>query len=154
MLEEVANGNTKSVGKVIDRGIRSLKQGIVEIYRVVWVKEVEAAERAGLIVTCQVIIKKTIAIGVEEEDRKRTWVTDAKECMKRGSIEIARAIYAHALTVFLTKKSIWLKATQLKKSHGTRESLDALTSGCGDLVDASQRKVASWGSSCSTSNSS
>jgi len=28
--------------------------------------------------------------------------------------------------VFLTKKSIWLKAAQLEKSHGTRESLDAL----------------------------
>ncbi|GLT67413.1 hypothetical protein SLA2020_397260 [Shorea laevis] len=65
-------------------------------------------------------------IGVEEEDRKRTWVADAEECKKRGSIETARAIYAHALSVFLTKKSIWLKAAQLEKSHGTRESLDAL----------------------------
>ncbi|XXG85541.1 hypothetical protein AAC387_Pa11g0600 [Persea americana] len=54
------------------------------------------------------------------------WVADAEQCKKRGSIETARAIYAHALSVFLTKKSIWLKATQLEKSHGTRESLDAL----------------------------
>nr|DAD29708.1 TPA_asm: hypothetical protein HUJ06_031176 [Nelumbo nucifera] len=68
----------------------------------------------------------TIGIGVEEEDRKRTWVADAEECKKRGSIETARAIYAHTLTVFLTKKSIWLKAAQLEKSHGTRKSLDAL----------------------------
>ncbi|KAB1212651.1 Pre-mRNA-processing factor 6 [Morella rubra] len=45
---------------------------------------------------------------------------------KRSSIETAGAIYAHALGVFLTKKSIWLKAAQLEKSHGTRESLDAL----------------------------
>ncbi|KAJ1410619.1 Tetratricopeptide-like helical domain superfamily [Sesbania bispinosa] len=86
----------------------------------------EAAEHVGSVATCQAIIHNTIGVGVKEEDRKRTWVADAEECKKRGSIETARAIYAHALTVFLTKKSIWLKAAQLEKSHGTRESLDAL----------------------------
>nr|XP_010918430.1 protein STABILIZED1 [Elaeis guineensis]XP_010918431.1 protein STABILIZED1 [Elaeis guineensis] len=124
-LEE-ANGNIASVGKVIERGIRSLQREGVEIDREAWMKEAEAAERAGSIATCQAIIHHTIGVGVEEEDRKRTWVADAEECKKRGSIETARAIYAHALTVFLTKKSIWLKAAQLEKSHGTRESLDAL----------------------------
>ncbi|XP_042501431.1 protein STABILIZED1 [Macadamia integrifolia] len=124
-LEE-ANGNTAMVGKIIERGIRSLQREGLEIDREAWMKEAEAAERAGSVATCQAIIRNTIGIGVEEEDRKRTWVADAEECKKRGSIETARAIYAHALTVFLTKKSIWLKAAQLEKSHGTRESLDAL----------------------------
>lgn len=124
-LEE-ANGNTAMVAKIIDRGIRALQREGVVIDREAWMKEAEAAERAGSIATCQAIIHNTIGIGVEEEDRKRTWVADAEECKKRGSIETARAIYAHALTVFLTKKSIWIKAAQLEKSHGTRESLDAL----------------------------
>lgn len=124
-LEE-ANGNTTMVGKIIERGIRSLQREGVVIDREAWMKEAEAAERAGSGVTCQAIIRNTISIGVEEEDRKRTWVADAEECKKRGSIETARAIYAHALTVFVAKKSIWLKAAQLEKSHGTRESLDAL----------------------------
>ncbi|KAJ0961004.1 hypothetical protein J5N97_001039 [Dioscorea zingiberensis] len=117
-LEEAANGNTESVGKVIDRGKRSLQGEGVEIDRDVWMKEAEVAERVGSIVTCQTIIKNTIGVGVEEEDRKRTWVADAEECKKRGSIETALAIYAHAQTVFLTKKSIWLKAAELKKSMG------------------------------------
>ncbi|CAJ1956560.1 unnamed protein product [Sphenostylis stenocarpa] len=124
-LEE-ANGNTSMVGKIIERGIRALQREGLVIDREAWMKEAEAAERAGSVVTCQAIVHNTIGIGVEEEDRKRTWVADAEECKKRGSIETARAIYAHALTVFLTKKSIWLKAAQLEKSHGTRESLDAL----------------------------
>ncbi|XP_073136462.1 protein STABILIZED1 [Henckelia pumila] len=124
-LEE-ANGNTAMVGKIIERGIRSLQKEGLEIDREAWMKEAEAAERAGSIATCQAIIHNTIEVGVEEEDRKRTWVADAEECKKRGSIETARAIYSHTLTVFLTKKSIWLKAAQLEKSHGTRESLDAL----------------------------
>ncbi|KAA8526399.1 hypothetical protein F0562_008398 [Nyssa sinensis] len=124
-LEE-ANGNTAMVGKIIERGIRALQREGLVIDREAWMKEAEAAERAGSVATCQAIIHNTIGIGVEEEDRKRTWVADADECKKRGSIETARAIYAHALTVFVTKKSIWLKAAQLEKSHGTRESLDAL----------------------------
>ncbi|KAL3632313.1 Protein STABILIZED1 [Castilleja foliolosa] len=124
-LEE-ANGNSGSVGKIIERGIKTLKAEGLKIDREMWMKEAEAAERAGSVETCQAIIRNTIEVGVEEEDRKRTWVADAEECKKRGSIETARAIYAHALTVFLTKKSIWLKAAQLEKSHGTRESLDTL----------------------------
>lgn len=46
--------------------------------------------------------------------------------MRRGSVETARAIYAHALSVFPGKKSIWRRAAQLEKAHGSRESLDAL----------------------------
>lgn len=124
-LEE-ANGNTAMVEKIIERGIRALQREGVIIDREAWMREAEASERAGSVVTCQAIIKHTVGVGVEEEDRKRTWVADAEECKKRGSVETARAIYAHALSVFLTKKSIWLKAAQLEKSHGTRESLDAL----------------------------
>ncbi|KAM7271925.1 hypothetical protein ACFE04_031139 [Oxalis oulophora] len=124
-LEE-ANGNSAMVGKIIERGIRALEREGLVIDREAWMKEAEAAERAGSIETCRAIISHTIWIGVEEEDRKRTWVADAEECKKRGCIETARAIYAYALTIFVTKKSIWLKAAQLEKSHGTRESLDSL----------------------------
>lgn len=38
----------------------------------------------------------------------------AEECMRRGSIETARAIYAHALSVFPGKKSIWRRAAQVR----------------------------------------
>eukprot|EP00252_Welwitschia_mirabilis_P025694 TRINITY_DN8153_c0_g1_i1.p1 TRINITY_DN8153_c0_g1~~TRINITY_DN8153_c0_g1_i1.p1 ORF type:complete len:1021 (-),score=226.59 TRINITY_DN8153_c0_g1_i1:62-3124(-) len=124
-LEE-AKGNTAMVGKIIEKAIRSLQREGVVIDREAWMKEAEAAERAGSVATCQAIIKNTIAIGVEEEDRKRTWLADAEECKKKGAVETARAIYAHALTVFVAKKGVWLKAAQLEKSHGTRESLDAL----------------------------
>ncbi|RLN28236.1 protein STABILIZED1 [Panicum miliaceum] len=98
----------------------------MDIDREAWLKEAEAAERAGSVLTCQAFVKNTIGIGVNDEDRKRTWVADAEECKKCGSFETARAIYAHTLTMFLTKNSIWLKAAQLEKSHGTRGSLDAL----------------------------
>lgn len=42
-----------------------------------WIKEAEEAEKAGAPLTCGAIVRATIHIGVEEEDRKRyikgTW---------------------------------------------------------------------------------
>ncbi|KAF7127972.1 hypothetical protein RHSIM_Rhsim11G0018300 [Rhododendron simsii] len=124
-LEE-ANGNKAMVGKRIEGGIRMLQKAAVVIDREAWMKEAEAAELAGFVATCPAIIHNMIGVGVEEEDPKKTWVVDAEECKKRGFIETAKAIYAHCLTMFLTKKSIWLKAAQLEKTYGTKESLDAL----------------------------
>lgn len=91
-------------------------------------QEAEAAERSQppMIATCQACVKAVIERGIEQEDRKRTWMADAEEAIKRGSPETARTIYQHALATFPGKKSIWRKAAQLEKSKGTRESLDAV----------------------------
>jgi pre-mRNA-processing factor 6 len=37
-----------------------------------------------MVVTCRALVRAVIALGVEEEDRKRTWMGDADECLKRG----------------------------------------------------------------------
>lgn len=65
-------------------------------------------------------------MGVEEDERKHTWMDDAEKAVANGCIETARAIYAHALSVFKTKKSLWLAAANLEKQHGTKDSLDEL----------------------------
>jgi pre-mRNA-processing factor 6 len=43
--------------------------------------------------------------------------------LARGSLECARAIYAHALATFPTKKSLWLRAAELEKRHASDGSL-------------------------------
>lgn len=48
---------------------------------------------------------------------------DAESSITRGKYETARAIYAYALRVFYTKKSIWRAAADLEKNHGTKEAL-------------------------------
>jgi pre-mRNA-processing factor 6 len=123
-LEE-AHNNEEGVRIIIKRAVKGLAQKNVVISRDQWIKEAEAAEKSGSVITCQAIIYETIASGVEDEDRKRTWVEDAESCVAHGSVETARAIYAHALTVFPGKKSLWLRVAHLEKSHGTREALDA-----------------------------
>jgi hypothetical protein len=46
-----------------------------------WIELAEDAEKAGAPLTCSSIIRATISLGVEKEDRKRTWVADAEVCM-------------------------------------------------------------------------
>ncbi len=69
----------------------------------------------GSILTCQSLIRHVVGHGVEEEDRKDTWLEDAEQCTQQGAHECARAIYAHALSIFPNKKSIWLQAAFFEK---------------------------------------
>merc|ERR1719495_2395929 len=80
----------------------------------------------GSILTCQSIVMNIIDTGVEEEDRKDTWLEDAESATTQGAYACARAIYAHALKTFPSKKSIWIQAAYFEKSHGTREELESL----------------------------
>lgn len=75
-LEE-ANGNMHMVEKIIERAISSLSANGVEINRDQWFQEAIEAEKSGAVHTCQSIIKSVITIGIEEEDRKQTWIDDA-----------------------------------------------------------------------------
>ena len=92
------------------------------------VQQAEEAEKSQppMIATCQGIVEAVIGLDIDEEDRKRTWKADAESAASRGSIQTARAIYEHALTIFPGKKSIWRAAATLEKAHGSRESLDEL----------------------------
>lgn len=66
------------------------------------------------------------ATGVESEDRKHTWMEDADSFASNSAFDAARAVYAYTLTVFPTKKSIWLRAAFFEKNHGTKEQLENL----------------------------
>ncbi|VDD79393.1 unnamed protein product [Mesocestoides corti] len=124
-LEE-ANDQCARVGKIIDAGVQSLKANMVEINREEWIKEAEECEKAKSILTAQAIIKAIIGHGIEEQDKKHTWLADAESCAANGAIECARAIYAVALAQFPKKKSIWLRAAYFERNHGTRQTLEEL----------------------------
>jgi len=124
-LEE-ANGNSHMVDKIIERAVLSLTSNGVEISRDQWFKEAVEAEKGGSVLTCQSLIKSVIGHGVDDEDRKHTWMEDADSCANQGAIECARAVYVHALAAFPSKKSIWLRAAYFEKAHGTRQTLETL----------------------------
>ena len=124
-LEE-ANGNLPLVDKLISRAMRELAKNGVVLKREDWLREAELAEQSRAPETCAAIVRHSIALGLEDEDRKDTWIDDARHCIERHSIQTARAIYATALTVYPGKKRLWLLNAELEKAHGTAESLEQL----------------------------
>lgn len=42
-----------------------------------FLQDAEECDKAGSVATCQAVIRAVIGIGIDEEDRKHTWVEDA-----------------------------------------------------------------------------
>ena len=82
-LEE-ANGKATSVASIIDKAVRSLQAYEVRIDREHWLNEAESAERSGAIETCKAIVAATVGLGVDELDRRNTWLNDATVYESKG----------------------------------------------------------------------
>ncbi|KAF8876396.1 PRP1 splicing factor, N-terminal-domain-containing protein [Infundibulicybe gibba] len=124
--EEQRNKELELVDKTIEAGVRELRKHQVLLTRDQWLKEAERCEAEGSPRTCEAIVKATVAMEVEEEDRLDTWVGDAESAESRGMMGTARAVLAYALKVYPDRKSLWRRAAELEKTHGTRQSLDAI----------------------------
>ncbi|KAI5119400.1 hypothetical protein M0805_005943 [Coniferiporia weirii] len=114
------------VDKTIEAGVRELRRHQVLLTREQWLKEAERCESDGSPQTCEAIIRATVGMEVEEEDRLDTWIGDAESAEERNMIGSARAILAYALKVFPDRRMLWEKAAGLEKAHGARESLDSV----------------------------
>ncbi|GKY93659.1 hypothetical protein MPSEU_000333300 [Mayamaea pseudoterrestris] len=132
-LEE-SQSHDDIVDKIIERAVKSLQKNEAVVTRVQWLQEAENAEASDAPITSAAIVKYTIGIDVDDEDRQRTWADDAKSCLARGSVATARAILSHALSVFPTKRSFWMQAVELERKHGTATTLDEV------LAAASERQ--------------
>ena len=98
-LEE-ANGSIHRVEGIIQKSIKSLRNNDVVIDREKWLHHAYDMEKAGAVQTCGAIVRSVLEIGVEPEDRRRTWVDDGEKALKEGAIETAKAIFAYTLSVF------------------------------------------------------
>ncbi|KAG8932561.1 hypothetical protein FRC02_000939 [Tulasnella sp. 418] len=114
------------VDVTMEMGVKELRKHQVMLTRDQWLNEAEKCEAEGSLRTCEAIIKATVAMDIEEEDRESTWVDDVESALGRGRIGTARAILSYALRVFPDKRSLWRRAADLEKTHGTRESLEAI----------------------------
>lgn len=124
-LEE-ANGQTDRVNKIIEKAIKSLTSQKVEINRKIWLEEAENVEKAGSKYTCIAIVNNVLDIGIEDLDKKRTFLGDAKSFIERKSYETARAIYSYTLKMFPNYEDIWIEAINLEKTIGTAEELNEI----------------------------
>ncbi|KAF4122795.1 pre-mRNA-processing factor 6 [Geosmithia morbida] len=109
---------------VMKRAVQVLAKESAMPKREEWIAEAERCESEGALVTCQNIVRETLGWGLDEDDdRKDTWMEDARGSINRGMYETAKAIYAYALRVFVNSRTMWTAAADLERNHGTRESL-------------------------------
>ena len=109
-----------AIDKTIEAATRELRRHQVLLTREQWLKEAEKCETEGSARTCEAIVKATVAMDVEEEDRLDTWMGDAESAVARGMMGTARAVLAYALKVYPERRNLWRKAAELEKAHGTR----------------------------------
>ncbi|KAJ9103855.1 hypothetical protein QFC21_002317 [Naganishia friedmannii] len=119
-------GDAAVVDKLIDNAVSNLAKHQVIMTREQWIKEAERCETEGSPITAQAILKATLHLDVEEEDRMDTWLEDAESAAKRNFIECARGIYAYIIKAFPTKKAVWRAAADFEKQYGTSEALQEL----------------------------
>jgi len=119
-----AQGNVENVDAVIKRGIKVLTKEGIALGREEWLKEAQTAEKAGSILTCDAIIRATADLGVDEDEKEKTWIEDAETCIPEKCFETARALYKHAASVFPTHQSIWLIRIEFEKKYGNNEILN------------------------------
>lgn len=131
-LEESQNHND-IVDKIVDKAVKALQKHDAVVTRAQWLEEAENAEQAEAPLTSAAIVRYTVGMGVDPEDRQRTWADDAKDALSRGSVATARAIIAHALAAFPIKRSLWMQAMDMERKNGSPDSLDAV------LAEASKR---------------
>ncbi|CAI5450958.1 unnamed protein product [Caenorhabditis angaria] len=119
-LEET-RGQKDMVDRIVAKALSSLKANQVEVNRDQWLKDAIDAEQAKCPLTCQAIIKNVISLGVEDEDKKTTWLEDAECFEKQNAFACSRAVFSIALSEMPRKKSVWEAAIAFEREHGTIE---------------------------------
>ena len=107
-----------SVDKLMAGAVASLKRNQVILSREQWLQEAERCESEGSPLTAQAIVKATIHLEVEEEDRRTVWLEDAERAEKGGFYEVSRACFVVLLESFPTSQSVWRRAAEFEKAHG------------------------------------
>lgn len=116
----------KKVDTIIAAAVNRLTKAGAVLSREQWLKEAEQVESEGSPRTATAIIKATIAMDIDEEDRQTVWVEDAQACIDSGHIACARAILAYTLRFYPDQAPIWKLASGLEKAHGSSETLQSL----------------------------
>ncbi|WVN88097.1 uncharacterized protein L203_103297 [Cryptococcus depauperatus CBS 7841] len=114
------------VNKLMASAVNSLRKNQVILSREQWLQEAEKCEQDGSPITAQAIVKATIRQDIEEEDQQLVWLEDAERATKGGFYEVARACYVVLLETFPTIPSVWNKAAEFERVHGTPEAVQEI----------------------------
>ncbi|KAI3483330.1 hypothetical protein L1887_53821 [Cichorium endivia] len=126
LLEET-EGDEGKVDKTVAAAVKALKKGGCAAVRASsGSRRPESVENDGSPLTCAAIVKATIELDLDEQDRRAVWVEEAQSALERGCVQVARSILAYTLREFPDRPAIWLSAVALEQAHGTRDAVEAL----------------------------
>lgn len=110
--------------KIMERAVKALIKENAMPSREDWITQAELCEEEGDVVTAGSIIKATIGWKLDEDDDRRDiWLEDAKNSSAHGRHAVARAILAHAVSIFKNSTTVWHASADLEKHHGSTEAL-------------------------------
>lgn len=69
-------------------------------------QDAEECDKAGSVATCQAVIRAVIGIGIEEEDRKHTWMEDADSVGFRKKYVLTFSLHRSSLRTMTQHKLI------------------------------------------------
>lgn len=138
------------VEKIVSRALKSLTAAQAGVDRETWLRLAEEAERTAAPRTAAAIVAATADVGVEEADRRRTWLADAEALEGKGAVACARAMYARLLEAFPDKEGVWLRAVALEKRARTAAASSSPSAAAGS-AGAGAGAGAGSGSSASSS---
>ncbi|GMI33913.1 hypothetical protein TrCOL_g13240 [Triparma columacea] len=121
-LEE-GQGKFDLVDKIIAKSVGALKD---VVKRDTWMEESAKCGEGGAEETGCAIVRHAIGLGVEEEDRMRTWEGDAKGFEERGMWRLARETWRVVRREFGGKKKVWIKSVEMEKEGGSREEMEKI----------------------------
>ena len=125
-LEEATGTNNEMLAKIATRALKTLRSRDALIDRDVWISTAEEAAKAGAPATCAALVSAVLDVGVEEDDRRRTWLADAAALASRGSHHAARSVYARLLQVFPSDADLWREAAEFERSTGNSVGVDQI----------------------------
>ena len=125
LLEE--NGEeAERIYKTMSTAVLSLNRAGAILSRDQWLREAEQVDKEGSPTTCAAIVRATVHLDIDAEDRRRVWSEDADSCLDHGRVSTARAILACALDEFPDSLELWQQAARLERLHGSHVSLTDL----------------------------
>ncbi|WFD18999.1 U4/U6 x U5 tri-snRNP complex subunit Prp1 [Malassezia caprae] len=126
LLEQDEEDSASRVDRTMAAAVASLSKAGAVLSRDQWLREAEQVDKEGSPQTCAAIVKATIHLDLDAEDRRRVWAEDAQASVEHGRISTARAILQCALDEFPDALEIWRQAATLERVHGTSATLQSL----------------------------
>uniref|UniRef100_T1JXH8 Pre-mRNA-processing factor 6 n=1 Tax=Tetranychus urticae TaxID=32264 RepID=T1JXH8_TETUR len=142
-LEE-AYGKEVAAEAIIGKALRSLAANGVEINREHWMNDAIDTEKSGSIKTCRAIIKSIAHIGVEDEDKKHTWMEDAENFANQenhGTRETLEKLLAEAVKTCPRAEILWL---MLAKSKWLAKDIEGARQTLSDAFKANPNSEEIW----------